>query len=62
MFLTAAAYDGGLVFCADSLGLTDGMLCPSGGVAGADGVLVPVGVVPGGVGGGEGAGDATLWT
>ena len=59
-FLTAAAYDGGPVFCADSFGLTDRILCTSGGVAGADGVLGPVGVVPGGVGGGEGAGDATL--
>jgi hypothetical protein len=56
--LTAAAYVGGLVLCADNLGLDDGML--SGGVAGADGVFSPGGVVPGGGGGGEGGGEAIL--
>ena len=59
-FLTAAAYDGGPVFCEDSLGFTDGTLCASGGVAGIDGVPGPGGVVPGGGGGGEGGGDAAL--
>ena len=58
--LTAAAYVGGLVLCADNLGLDDGMLWLSGGVAGADGVFSPGGVVPGGGGGGEGGGEATL--
>ena len=59
-FLTAAAYDGGPVFCEDSLGFTDGTLCASGGVAGIDGVPGPGGVVPGGGGGGDGTGDAAL--
>ena len=64
-FLTVSAYVGGLLLCADNLGLDDGMLWLSGGVAGADGVFSPGGVVPGGVvpgggGGGEGGGEATL--
>ena len=59
-FLTVSAYVGGLLLCADNLGLDDGMLWLSGGVAGADGVFSPGGVVPGGGGGGEGGGEATL--
>ena len=59
-FLTAAAYVGGAVLLVND-GLTDGILCASGGVDGTDGVPGPGGVVPGGGGGGEGGGDAALW-
>ena len=52
--LTVSAYVGGLLLCADSLGLDVGISWSSSGVAGADGVLGPGVIVPGRGGGGGG--------
>ena len=62
-FLTVSAYVGGLLLCADSLGLDVGISWSSSVMVGADGVLGPGGVVPGRGGGGGGGGrtgEATL--
>ncbi len=57
-FFTDSAYVGGLLLCEDSLGLDERITSLSCGVVGADGVVIPGGVVPG-IGGG-GGGDWKL--
>ena len=53
-FFTVSAYVGGLLLCEDSFGLDERISSLSCGVVGADGVVIPGGVVPGNGGGGGG--------